>query len=98
MTPARFLEYVNCATNAGERLSDHPVSPLLGCHGDRTRDAVQSVVALETSWWGAGFPFISCRPFTAPSLLLFLPLKETLTNLSLFVKKNKDDILSGLQC
>lgn len=57
---------------------------------------------LGNGLWGAAFPSLTgpsiYSGFSLRSLLLFLPLKETLKNASLFVKKNKNDILSGLQC
>lgn len=59
-------------------------------------------VALETAGGEPALPSLAGPSiygrFSPRSLLLFVPLKETLKNLPLFVKKNKNDILSDLQC
>lgn len=85
----------------GERVSDHPCSPLLGCRGDlhngkQKRRCLSSLwVALETAGGEPAFPSLMgpsiCGWFSPRSLLLFMPLKETLKKLTLFVK-NKSDI------
>lgn len=63
---------------------------------------VHSHVALETAGGEPAFPSLTglsiYSGFSPRSLPLFTPLKETLKNLSLFINKNKNDILSGLQC
>lgn len=50
-------------------------------HGEQ-REGPGLAVALETGWWGASSPSLTgpsiCSGFSPPSLLLFVPLKQTL--------------------